>query len=100
MKWCWMVLRVFWDGFGMFWDGFWLVWGWFWNVVVDGFERGPLECVLIPGAPWLSRLGSKSPWRLERGQLRELFGLRVLFVVCFAVFGMALGLSLHGFGWV
>ena len=66
MRWCWKVLRVSLDGFGMFWDGFWLVWGWFWDVVVHGFEVF-LACFLIvfgvPGARWLRRLRSQSPMR-------------------------------------
>ena len=78
LRWFWMVLRVFGMGLGCFGMAFGWCWAVFWAVVVHACEMC-LACFLIvfvvPGAQWLRRLRSKSPWGLERGPLGELFGL-------------------------
>ena len=82
-----------------------MVLGWVWG----GFSL-VLSVLLCPGIQWLRRLRSKSPWRLERGQLRELFGdgfgmislvldgFEMVFGVSFAVFGCVFGLFWNGCG--
>ena len=110
----WLVCWIAWGWFRIgavlflgFVDGFEVVFGVVSGCVLDGFGMdlgwlwGVFGLVLIvfwvPGAQWLRRLRSKSPWGLERGPLGELFGLWWL---CFGlVCWIALGWFRIVVGW-